>query len=121
MMKRAFSLLAVVLFIYGCAGTKKVTDISIGTWDYIIKDTPQGDLNGNFIIANEGDAYTGSLNSDQGSIPLEDISVEEGNLKCSFNYQGYEIEMTGKFEGKAFDGKVSVDYNDFPMTATKRE
>jgi hypothetical protein len=29
--------------------------------------------------------------------------------------------MSGLFEANAFNGKVSVDYNDFLMTATKRE
>ena len=109
------------LFIaYGCASTKKVKDVSIGTWDYTIKNTPEGDLAGNFVIAKEAESYIGSLNSTQGSIALEDITVEDGNLKCNFDYMGYSIMMTGLFEGEAFTGKVSVDYNDFPMTAVKR-
>ena len=105
---------------YGCATSKKAADISVGTWDYKITDTPNGDYEGNFVIAKEGDAYTGSLNTDMGSTPLEGITVEEDNLSCTFDFQGYEILMKGKFEGTNFTGNVSVDYNEFPMTATKR-
>jgi hypothetical protein len=52
---------------------------------------------------------------------LNDVTVEDGNLKANFDYMGYSILMTGLFEGNTFDGKVSVDYNDFMMTATKKE
>lgn len=109
------------LIAYGCASSKKAVDVSIGTWDYEITGTPEGDLSGYFIIAKEGDTYTGSLNSTQGGIPLEDISVVDGNLTATFDYQGYQILMKGTFEGTSFNGNVSVDYNAFPMTATKRE
>ncbi|MCG8306089.1 MAG: hypothetical protein MI975_01780 [Cytophagales bacterium] len=120
-MKKVLFFIVVALIVYGCAPSKKAVDLSIGTWDYVIKDTPEGDLDGHFIIAKEGDDYTGSLNSDQGSIVLEDITIEDGNLKCTFDFQGYEILMKGTFEGNSYAGNVSVDYNEFPMTATRRE
>ncbi len=121
MMKNIALLFIVAFFAFSCASTKKVADISIGTWDYVITNTPEGDMEGNFVIAKESDAYTGSLNSSQGSIALEDITVVEDVLKCTFDYMGYQVQMTGKFEGSSYEGTVSVDYNAFDMTATKRE
>jgi hypothetical protein len=121
-MQKYFVFVIAAFIAYGCASTKKVADVSIGTWDYVVKDVPNsGDVKGNFVIAKEGENYTGSLNGEQGSTPLENITIEDGKLKCIFDYQGYEIQMAGSFEDTAFTGNVSVDYNEFPMTATKRE
>ena len=107
---------------YGCASSKKVADVSIGTWDYVVKDIPNsGDVGGNFVIEKEGENYAGVLNGEQGPTPLESITIEDGKLNCTFDYQGYEIQMEGTFEGTSFTGNVSIDYNEFPMTATKRE
>lgn len=120
-MQKVLVFIVAAFIAYGCASSKKVVDISIGTWDYIVKGTPSGDVEGNFVIVKEGDTYTGSLNGDQGSIPLENITIEDGKLKCTFDFQGYEVLMQGTFEGNSFTGNSSVDYNEFPMTATKRE
>ena len=120
-MQKVFIFLIAAFIAYGCATSKKVADVSVGTWDYIVKDTPNGDVEGNFVIVKEGDTYTGSLNGDQGSIPLEDIEVEGENLSYLFDFQGMQLAVKGTIEGSAFTGNVSVDYNDFPMTATKRE
>ena len=121
MIQRIFIFLVVALVAYACASSKKVADVSIGTWDYVIKNTPEGDLNGTLVIAKEGDAYSGYLESSQGRIDLNEVSVQEGNLNSKFDYMGYQVLMSGLFEGNMFNGKVSVDYNDFMMTATRKE
>jgi hypothetical protein len=76
-------------------------------------------LTGDFVIAKDSDTYTGMLNSSQGSLELQDVKIEDGNLSCNFDYSGYKIMMTGKFEGENFTGKLTADYNDFPVTAVK--
>ena len=121
MIKHACTFVILALFAFGCASSKKVVDVSVGTWDYVIKNTPEGDMNGNFIISKADDQYTGTMNSAQGTIDLENVTVVDKVLKCNFDYMGYDVEMTGTFEGAAFSGNVSVDYNAFDMTATKRE
>jgi len=68
----------------------------------------------------EGDAYTGSLNGQQGSIPLEGIEVEGENLSYAFDYEGMKLTVKGTIDGNSFAGNVSVDYNYFPMTAVRR-
>ena len=121
-MQKIFVFVIAAFLAYSCASSKKVTDASIGTWDYVVRDVPNsGDVSGNFVIDKEGESYTGTLNGEQGSTPLEGITIEDGKLKCTFDYQGYEIQMEGTFEGSSFTGNVSIDYNEFPMTASKRE
>ncbi len=115
-------LLILLIFVMGvsCSPTKKL-DNSVGNWDFVIKGTPNGDVNGYFAIAKEGESYSGTIYSDQGSNTLNDLAVVDDILTCNFNYQGYRILMSGNFAGNSFNGKISVDYNDFPMTAMKRQ
>ena len=121
MIPRIFIFLMAMMVAYACASTKKMADVSVGSWDYTVKGTPEGDITGTMVIAKDGDSYTGYLENSQGKIDLRDIAIEAGNINCNFDYMGYQILMTGLFEGNSFNGKVSVDYNDFMMTATKKE
>ena len=120
-MQKVFIFIIAAFIAYGCASSKNIADVAIGTWDHIVKDTPYGDVEGNFVIVKEADAYIGTLNSDQGSLPIEELKIEEGKLSGVFYMEGMEIQMKGTFEGTNYTGVVSVDYNEFPMTATKRE
>ena len=120
-MQKIVVLIIGVLMVFGCASSKKSVDISIGTWDHIVKDTPYGDVEGYMIITKDSDTYTGTLNSDQGSIQIENLSIEDGNLKGIFYVEGMQAEITGTFNGTSYTGKVTVDSNEFHMTATKRE
>ena len=121
MIPRIFIFLMAMMVAYACAATKKMADASVRAWDYVIKNTPEGDLNGTLVIAKDGDGHTGYLESSQGRIDLSEVSVQDGNLNSKFDYMGYQVLMTGLFEGNMFNGKVSVEYNDFMMTATRKE
>ncbi len=121
MIKRTVIFLLTALVAYACATSKKVTDVSVGTWDYVVKNTPEGDLTGTMVFAKDGDVYTGYMENSQGKVSFRDVVIDEGKLTCNFDYMGYTVVMSGLFEASAFAGKVSVDYNDFPLTATKRE
>ncbi|RMG26145.1 MAG: hypothetical protein D6730_09680, partial [Bacteroidetes bacterium] len=70
-------------------------------------------------LAKEGDKYVGSLQSDAGSLELNNIKLEDNKLSCTFYYDGYELELTGTFMGETFEGTVGLDYNTFPVKATR--
>jgi hypothetical protein len=119
---RNYVILLIAAFIaYGCAASKKAVDISVGTWDYIVTDTPNGDTKGNFTISREGENYVGTLSGEQGTYPLNNIKVEGNILTYSFSYQGMVLDIKGNIEGSSLTGNVTVDYTSFPMTATRRE
>lgn len=121
MMRRLLIFMVAACIAYACASSKKAVDISVGSWDYVIKNTPEGDMNGTFVIAKEADNYTGSLNGGQGSTQLENITVVDKVLNCTFYYQGYLVAMTGNFEGDGFTGKCSAEGYEFPMTAARQQ
>ena len=123
-MKKVLILLVLAFVAYSCASTKKsakAVDISLGAWDYVVSGTPEGEVTGVMTLTKEGEVYAGNLATSQGSLPLENITVTDNNLKCTFNYMGYNVDVTGLFEGDAFTGKCTVEYNDFPMKATRKK
>lgn len=117
------ALFVIAAFIaYGCASSKKVAHISIGTWDYVVKDLPDGDATGTFTITKEGDKFVGSMIMRDGSTQsMKGLSIVDDNLTCTVEYSGYEIDTQGKFEGSTFTGSISAEGYEFPMTAVKKE
>lgn len=109
------------LMSYGCATSKKVADISVGEWDYVIKDTPNGDMAGTFTISKIGDQYSGVLHGQGGDAPLNNVKVVNDALSSTFDYSGYTVSLTGNFVGDSFNGKCSVEGNEFPLTGTRKK
>jgi hypothetical protein len=114
-------ILVALLFWYGCAATKTTASKYVGNWDFVVRNLPDGDVNGMMTISQEGDAYTGNIKSDDGSISIsmEDLKIEDDQLTSTFYFQGMKIDMAGEFDGGNLAGSISVDYNQFPMTAQK--
>lgn len=105
----------------GCAGTKaSKEDAYLGDWEYLVEGTPNGDVTGVMNISKEDDAFVGKLMSDMGEIGLNDLAIVENKLSANFDIQGMTLDMDGTFDGPKFTGTIGVDYNTFPMTATKK-
>ena len=121
MIQRAMILIITILFTNGCASSRKAVDISIGTWDYEVVLSPEQVLHGWLVISRDGENYTGTINSEEGSLQLEGLTIEDGKMKCSFFYEGMDVVLTGVFERNTFTGKVTADYEDYPVTADKRK
>jgi len=125
-MKKFFNLYILVAiayscFMFSCAGSKKTkVDPYIGEWEYTAQ-TPDGDLDVVMTISKTETGYSGFLSSDMGSVDMDDLKIEDGNLTASFEIQGYELPMKGTFSGDTYTGTTSWDGNDMPMNATKKK
>lgn len=119
-MKKVFPLLVLILFVFSCKPTKDVSS-AVGSWDFEITGLPDGTTTGVLVIAQEGDSFSGTISAQGSGIDLNNVSIENDELKSDFYFQGYKVDMTGTFSGTDYKGKITVDYNDFPMTATKQE
>ena len=105
----------------GCAGTKTSKEAAyLGDWEFLVEGTPNGDVMGVMNITKEGDTYVGKLTSDMREILLNDLSIVEDKLSANFDIQGMNLVMDGTFEGPKFTATIGVDYNSFPVTATKK-
>ena len=114
-------ILAAGFFWAGCAATKTTASKYVGNWDYVVRNLPDGDVNGIMTISQEGDAFKGNIKSDDGSvsITMEDLKIEDNKLTSYFYFQGMKIDMSGEFDGADFSGAITVDYNEFPISAQK--
>ncbi|MGB3588167.1 MAG: hypothetical protein WBA23_16580 [Tunicatimonas sp.] len=119
----SFSLIPILfialLWMTSCASSKTMAYDPAGTWNYSVTGTPNGTVDGTFVISKNGDAYAGELRSSQGNITLEDLTIEGQALKAVFDYSGTELTMNGMFEGDTFDGEVAAGYDSFDMTASR--
>ena len=116
-----FHAIVVTLFLLvtGCAASRVAKNSPAGAWDYTVKNTPNGDVSGTMNIEQDGEEYTGSLATESGSIDLQNVTIEDGKMSSTFNYQGTPLEMTGTFSEDAFTGSVGAGGQSFPVEATR--
>jgi hypothetical protein len=108
------------LIILSCAASKTSVDPYVGEWHYTFPTMDGGEMDATMTINKADAGYTGFLSSEIGSVDLEDLVIEEGNLIANFDIQGYGIDMKGTFNGDTFTGTTSIDGNDIPMNATRK-
>lgn len=114
-----FLIFTVGLFVFlSCASSKKLVDSYVGKWGYAI-ETPQGNYNGNMEITQAGKDFAGKLNSDMGSVDLNDVVIKDGKLTANFEMMGNSINISGDFKGEIFDGTVDAGGFQIPFKATR--
>ena len=125
-MKKLFNLntLAIIIgsfLIISCAASKKSVDPYIGEWHYTFPSMDGGEMKAVMTINAIEGGYSGFLSSDMGTVDLQDLVIEDGNLTAKFDIQGMTINLKGTFEGDKYNGTTDVDGNEFPMNATKKQ
>ena len=124
-MKKFFNLymliaIACSFLLLSCAGSKKTkVDPYVGDWEYTA-ETPDRSLDVTMTIEKSEDSYAGTLNSDMGSVEIQDLNIEDGQLTGWFDMQGYQLSVKGNFEDTKFTGITSIDEYEIPMNATKK-
>ena len=114
-----FIIFSAGIFIFlSCASSKKLVDTYVGKWGYAI-ETPQGNYNGNMEINQDGKTYSGKLNSDMGSVDLNDLVIKNGKLTANFEMMGNSINIFGDFQGEVFNVTVDAGGFQIPFKATR--
>lgn len=110
-----------VLFFFmgGCAASKMAKNNPEGTWNYTVKNTPDGNLTGTMSIQQNGEGYTGNLSSDAGKVDLNNVTIEDNQLSSNFYIQGTYLELKGAFTGDTFTGSVDAGGQSFPVEAIR--
>ena len=107
-----------LLIISSCSGNSD--ESYLGQWQYTVKSTPNGDVNGTMTISKsqEGE-YSGELSSSQGTVQLTDVSLTNGELKAGFYVGEAYLSLTGNFEKTTFKGELKSETESFPFNANK--
>jgi len=112
-------LLAVGL-LSSCATSKNAANSPVGTWDYMVKDTPYGDIEGQLIISQENGDYLGELRSGMGNTTLDDFSIEGDSFSANARLQGTSLKLAGMIEGDNLKGTIDAGSNGtFPITGSR--
>jgi len=106
---------------FGCAGTKKVVYSPVGSWEYVVVGTPNGDAVGTFILTQVEDVFKGTFRSaEYGDAEMENLYYAEGKMTCQFYIAGIDLTMNGTFEGETFIGSIDGGQEgSFPITANR--
>ncbi len=102
-----------------CTATKKIAYSPLGNWDYTVRDTPNGDVSGTLVLSKDGEQYKGVLQSSMGSVDLENVKVEDNQLRGTFEMEGYELELIGTFAGEELEGTVGFEGYTFPLKGSR--
>lgn len=108
-----------IVALFSCSSSKKVVYTPVGSWNYVVSNTPQGNIKGTMIITETDNSFVGSLNTSAGKIDLKNVEIVENGLNASFYYQGYQFSLKGMFEGENFNGNVSFSDGQFPIMASR--
>lgn len=110
----------VAVLLSACAISRQAANSPVGTWNYVVKNTPYGEVKGQMMISQEDDGYTGEIRSNMGTIKLNGLSIEGNQLNSTAMMEGTQLDVKGTFEGDSFNGEISAGGNDtFPMTASR--
>lgn len=123
---KLFLIAFVALAFSSCKGTKGVAKKAMkaytpaGNWDYMVSGIPDGDVTGTLVLMDEADGMTGRLETDAGSVDLEDVTFADNVLTAVFSYQGTDVQLKGTFAGEKFTGFVEAQGYEFPITADRK-
>lgn len=118
-----FALLLTVLIAFSsCALLKlgKKSNPYVGTWDYVVEEIPV-DIDGTFVLTEEEGVLKCTLINPMGEMELDEIAIEEGELKASIDADGTLVELEGTFEGDSYSGMLYAQGSKFLMKMTKQK
>jgi hypothetical protein len=127
-MKAKLSTILIALFLIAtsCSGSKTAAnkkpkvDPVIGTWNVVITNTPQGDIENALVISkSEDDVYAGQITAMGNSIDLDNVVIAESVLSSTFVYEGMDFELKGTFADAVFNGEVVGMGSSFPANGVK--
>jgi len=111
--------LFLALIISGCATLGKTGKSPYaGKWSYAV-ETPHGTVNGFLTINKDGKYYTGTVSTEDRTLDLMDLKIENGVLTSKLDADGYPLEIKGSFKDDVFSGElISSDFT-IPFSANK--
>jgi len=109
------------LILLSCASSKTKVSPYVGDWHYTFPTMEGGEMSATMTINEIENGYSGFLSSEMGTVDLQDLVIEDGNLSAKFDIQGYILTMKGTFEGDTYTGTTTFDGNEFPMNATRKQ
>lgn len=108
--------LFVTIAAVGCASLSPV-----GTWNYTISGTPQGDFTGAMEVTKQEAGYAATLKTTDGEMKFEQFTFDKKTAKSAgtFYYQSMGVNFDAAVTKATMEGSVSVQGMSFPFKAAR--
>ena len=93
-----------------------------GSWDYLVKNTPMGDVPGTLMLDYAKETgWSGKLSSDQGEAVLNNLVVDGKKLSAEFDFQGAMMDFVVDFlSDSEMKGQIkSGEFGAFDLTGKR--
>ena len=91
-----------------------------GAWEYEV-DTPEGTYTGVINLMKEDDGYEGNLATNGYEYEISGVEVKENAIKFNVNVDGFDVIISGTFEGDSLNAIADVQGMELPFVAKKKK
>ncbi|MBL7859123.1 MAG: hypothetical protein JNM57_15630 [Cyclobacteriaceae bacterium] len=128
-MKNVFAFLTILVVAASCASTVKTKTAAapapspVGSWDYSITGTPEGDFVGVITITEQEKKYAATMNANGNDMSFTSLNYAPETKKVTgdFSYSGTSVYFDADLNGDELTGKMSAGGMDFPFKATRKK
>ncbi|HCW05820.1 MAG TPA: hypothetical protein DGG95_00450 [Cytophagales bacterium] len=96
----------------------------VGSWDYKVTGTPQGDYGGVLIVRKKDKKTLNAVMRSNGNdLPFNSFTFDPKTKKSNgdFNYQGMSVNFDASVSPAEMNGGISVEGMNFPFKATRKK
>ncbi|MFC2117812.1 hypothetical protein ACFLTI_01850 [Bacteroidota bacterium] len=99
--------------------SKSKNDFS-GTYEYLIKDTPDGDYADKLVLTKNDGVYSATIYVQGQGLKLSNVKVENSTLTALLSFQEMELYVQISFADGKFSGDIFVGEEGFTFTGKKK-
>ena len=118
----AFVTILLLTMFLSCATFKSFLEADTGytgDYEFLVKDTPDGDYTGTMTIKKRDNGYRGKLFTEGTDYEIFNLQIENNEMTGNFTFQYMDLFFEAKFTGENIAGFIFADGQDFELTGTK--
>ena len=118
----AFVTILLLTMFSSCATFKSFLEADTGytgDYEFLVKDTPDGDYTGTLTIRKGDNGYEGKLFTESTNYEILNLKIENNEMTGNFTFQYMDLFFKAKFTGENIAGFIFADGQGFELTGTK--
>jgi hypothetical protein len=118
----AFVTILLLTMFSSCATFKSFLEADTGytgDYEFLVKDTPDGDYTGTMTIKKGDNGYRGNLFTEGTDYEIFNLQIENNEMTSNFTFQYMDLFFEAKFTGENIAGFIFADGQGFELTGTK--
>ena len=118
----AFVTILLLTMFSSCATFKSFLEADTGytgDYEFLVKDTPDGDYTGTMTIKKGDNGYRGKLFTEDTDYEIFNLQIENNEMTGNFTFQYMDLSFEAKFTGENIAGFIFADGQGFELTGTK--